>query len=109
MATFINKLGLVTWLANNMQAAIGSLCQGRIVAVIILSAVYLYSYYFFASTTANITAMFAAFYAAGLRLSARPMLFALILTAVANLMMGLKHYATGTAPVIFDSGYTTPG
>ncbi|MBV7435004.1 anion permease [Cardiobacteriaceae bacterium TAE3-ERU3] len=109
MATFLNKLGLVTWFANNMQAAIGSLGQGWVVAVVILTAVYLYSHYFFASTTAHITAMFAAFYAAGLSLGAPPMLFALILAAVGNLMMSLTHYATGTAPVIFNSGYATLG
>lgn len=109
MATYLNKLGLVAWFADNMQAAIGALGQGWIVAVAILSAVYLYSHYFFASTTAHITAMFAAFYAAGLSLGAPPLLYALILAAAGNLMMSLTHYATGTAPVIFNSGYVTLG
>lgn len=69
----------------------------------------LHSLFFFASTTAHITAMFAAFYGVGLTLGAPPMLYALILAATSSLMMTLTHYATGTAPVIFGSGYTTLG
>ena len=70
---------------------------------------YLYAHYFFASTTAHITAMFAAFYTAGLALGAPPMPFALIMAAASSIMMTLTHYATGTSPVIFGSGYTTLG
>lgn len=35
-------------------------------ATILLTIIYLYSHYFFASTTAHVTAMFAAFFAAGI-------------------------------------------
>ena len=70
---------------------------------------YLYTHYLFASTTAHITAMFAAFYTAGLALGAPPMLYALMMAAVSSLMMTLTHFATGTSPVIFGSGYTTLG
>ena len=63
----------------------------------------------FASTTAHITAMFAAFYGAGLALGAPPMVFGLMMAAASSLMMTLTHYATGTAPVVFGSGYTTLG
>ena len=46
---------------------------------------------------------------AELSLGAPPMLYALILAAAGNIMMTLTHYATGTAPVIFNSGYVTLG
>ena len=49
----------------------------------------------------------AAFYGVGLSLGAPPMLYALILAAAGNIMMTLTHYATGTAPVIFNSNYVT--
>ena len=107
MATYLNKLGLVTWFSENIQAGIGMTGVGWVGAVVILTLVYLYIHYFFASTTAHISAMFAAFYAVGLTLGAPPMLYALILAAAGNIMMTLTHYATGTAPVIFNSGYTT--
>lgn len=109
MATYLNKLGLIAWFSANIESAIGMTGFGWVGAVIILTLVYLYMHYFFASTTAHITAMFAAFYAVGLSLGAPPMLYALILAAAGNIMMTLTHYATGTAPVIFNSGYTTLG
>ena len=109
MASFLNKLGLIDWFSANINTAIATTGFGWVGAVAILTLVYLYMHYFFASTTAHITAMFAAFYAVGLALGAPPMLYALILAATGNIMMALTHYATGTAPVIFNSGYTTLG
>ena len=51
--------------------------------------------------------MFAAFFAAGVVLGAPPLLLALVLAFSSSLMMSLTHYATGTAPIIFGSGYTS--
>lgn len=76
---------------------------------ILLTLIYLYSHYFFASTTAHVTAMFAAFFAAGIALGAPPALLGLILAFSSSLMMSLTHYGTGTAPIIFGSGYVTLG
>jgi len=109
MASYLNKLGLVGWFSSNIESMIGVIGVSWIGAVVILTLVYLYIHYFFASTTAHITALFAAFYAVGLSLGAPPMLYALILAAAGNIMMTLTHYATGTAPVIFNSGYVTLG
>lgn len=107
MADFLNKLGLIGWFSSSIESAIALTGFNWMGAVVILTLVYLYMHYFFASTTAHVTAMFAAFYAVGLTLGAPPMLYALILAAAGNIMMTLTHYATGTAPVIFNSGYTT--
>lgn len=109
MASYLNKLGLVGWFSDNIEHMIEFTSVGWVGAVAILTLVYLYIHYFFASTTAHITALFAAFYAVGLALGAPPMLYALILAAAGNIMMTLTHYATGTAPVIFNSGYITLG
>jgi len=107
MATFLGKLGLISWFSQTIQSAISHLGLGWVSAAAILVAVYFYAHYFFASTTAHITAMFAAFFTAGVALGAPPMLFALILAFSSSLMMSLTHYATGTSPIIFGSGYTT--
>lgn len=109
MATYLNKLGLVAWFSSSIEGVIGGFGLSWVWAVLILTLVYLYSHYFFASTTAHITAMFAAFYAVGLSLGAPPMLYAFILIAAGNIMMALTHYATGTAPVIFGAGYVSLG
>jgi DASS family divalent anion:Na+ symporter len=109
MATFLNKLGLITWFSKAVQSGILTLGLGWVGAVALLVLVYMYAHYFFASTTAHITAMFGAFFAAGLALGAPAMPFALLLAAVSSIMMTLTHYATGTSPIVFGSGYVTLG
>lgn len=109
MAEFLSKLGLVSWLATSIGTTIDGLGLHWSVATLLLVLLYVYSHYFFASTTAHITAMFAAFFAAGLALGAPPALLGLMLGFSSSLMMSLTHYGTGTAPIIFGSGYATLG
>jgi len=109
MATFLNKLGVVPWLSKSLEGGIEHLGIGWIGAGLLLLLAYTYAHYMFASTTAHITAMYGAFYAAGIALGAPPMGFALIMAAASSIMMTLTHYATGTSPIIFNSGYTTLG
>ncbi|MGO3345409.1 MAG: DASS family sodium-coupled anion symporter [Marinomonas sp.] len=107
MATFLNKLGLVHWFSTVVQENIAQFNLNWGLSVVILVAIYFYVHYFFASTTAHITAMFAAFYAAGLALGAPPLYLGLLLAGASSLMMSLTHYATGTSPIIFGSGYVS--
>lgn len=107
MASFLKKLGLIKWLSAVIETNIVSLGLGWELSVLILVVIYLYAHYFFASTTAQITAMFAAFYGAGLALGAPPLAYALLLGATSSIMMTLTHYATGTSPIIFGSGYAS--
>ena len=107
MATYLNKLGLVAWFSTIMGNNIEQFGFGWIASIVILTAVYFYAHYFFASTTAHITAMFAAFYGAGLALGAPPLYLGLLLAGASSLMMSLTHYATGTSPIIFGSGYVS--
>ncbi|MEP0073961.1 MAG: anion permease [Marinomonas sp.] len=107
MAAFLNKLGLVQWFSSVVEGNIEQLGFAWPVSVLILVAIYFYVHYFFASTTAHITAMFAAFYGAGLALGAPPLYLGLLLAGASSLMMSLTHYATGTSPIIFGSGYVS--
>ncbi|PTQ55278.1 MAG: 2-oxoglutarate/malate translocator [Candidatus Carbobacillus altaicus] len=109
MATYLDKLGVVAWLATSVESTIKGMGIGWVLSMLLLVLVYVYSHYFFASTTAHITAMFAAFFTAGIALGAPPMLLGLTLAFSSSLMMSLTHYGTGTAPIIFGSGYTTLG
>ncbi|WOE32558.1 MULTISPECIES: DASS family sodium-coupled anion symporter [unclassified Acinetobacter] len=109
MATFLNKLGLITWFSSVLQGGIGHLGLTWVPACLLLLLAYMYAHYIFASTTAHITAMFSAFYIAGLAVGAPPMYFALMMAAASSIMMTLTHYATGTSPIIFGSGFTTLG
>ena len=109
MAGFLNKLGLIAWFSGALKDAIGHLGLGGIAAGALLTLAYMYAHYMFASTTAHISAMFAAFLSAGMALGAPPMLMALLMAAASSVMMTLTHYATGSSPVIFGSGYVTLG
>jgi transporter, DASS family len=109
MATFLNKLGLIKWFSDMMGQQIQGMGLSWVVGCALLALVYIYSHYMFASGTAHVTAMLGAFYAVGLHLGAPPMLFALVLAASTGIMMSLTHYASGSSPVIYNSGYTTMG
>ncbi len=79
MASYLNKLGLISLFSNNIESTLGMTGVDWVGAVVILMLVYLYIHYFFASTTAHIIALFATFYAVRLTLSTPLMLYALIL------------------------------
>lgn len=107
MASQLNKLGVIGWFSHTMQDVIATAGMGWLAGASLLVLVFLYSHYFFASTTAHITAMMGAFLTVGLSLGAPPMPFVLMMAAASSIMMTLTHYATGTSPVIFNSGYIT--
>ncbi|HBK6303244.1 TPA: anion permease [Campylobacter jejuni] len=107
MATLLGKLGVTQFLAEVLGEFASAMGLGEISIMIFLSLAFLYTHYFFASTTAHISAMFFVFYSAGLALGAPLLLYAFIMIASGNVMMALTHYATGTAPVIFGTGYVT--
>ncbi|TDO95772.1 anion permease [Marinomonas balearica] len=109
MATYLNKLGLIAWFSGVVETNITHLGLGWIPSISILVLIYFYTHYFFASTTAHITAMFAAIFAAGIALGAPPLILGLLMAAASSLMMSLTHYATGTSPIIFGSGYVSMG
>lgn len=109
MATYLNKLGIVKWFSGSLESGITHLGLNGISAGILLILAYMYAHYLFASTTAHITAMFGAFLSAAISLGSPPMFTALMMASASNIMMSLTHYATGTSPVIFGSGYTTLG
>ena len=107
MATYLNELGLVGW----FSISVGSVVAGInwVPAFLILSGVYFYSHYFFASNTAHVVAMYSAFLVTAIAVGTPPMLAALVLAFFSNLFAGMTHYATGPAPVFFGSGYVEMG
>lgn len=103
MANYLNELGLIPWFATTMGGMVEGI--GWVPALLALSLVYFYSHYFFASNTAHVVAMYAAFLAMAIASGAPPALAALVLAFFSNLFAGLSHYGTGPAPVFFGSGY----
>jgi len=103
MATQLNTLGLIPWFSERMGIVVGG--YGWVTAFLILSLVYFYSHYFFASNTAHVSAMYAPFLAVAIVVGTPPLLAALVLAFFSNLFSSMTHYGTGPAPVLFGSGY----
>jgi DASS family divalent anion:Na+ symporter len=103
MATQLNALGLIPWLSGEMAALVGDM--GWQQAFVLLTLVYFVSHYLFASNTAHISAMYAAFLATSIMAGAPPVFAALVLGFISSLFASLTHYSTGPAPVLFGSGY----
>jgi DASS family divalent anion:Na+ symporter len=107
MASFLNKLGMVPWFSKSMGGMVSG--YGWIAAFLVLALVYFYSHYFFASNTAHVASMYAAFLGVSIVAGAPPVLAALVLAFFSNLFAGMTHYGTGPAPVLFGTGYVEIG
>ncbi|MBY0025957.1 anion permease [Priestia aryabhattai] len=105
MATFLNDLGMIPWFSDLMKGTVSHMSW--MTALIVLAIAYFYSHYFFASNTAHVSAMYAAFLSVIVAAGAPPLLSALILAFFSNLFGCLTHYGSGPAPVFFGSGYVT--
>src|SRR5262249_54298488 len=107
MATEMNAQGLIPWFSQKAGAMLQGVSWGK--AFIALVLIYLYSHYLFASQTAHVAAMSAAFLAGAIAAGTRPMLAALVLGFFSNIFSSLTHYGTGPAPILFGSGYVPMG
>ena len=103
LADFLSKLGFIPWFAKAVAASIAGVPW--VPAFVILTVVYLYAHYAFASLTAHITAMYSAFIAVAVAAGAPPYLAALALGFMSNLCMSLTHYAAGPSPIYFGAGF----
>lgn len=107
LAGFLNKLGFIGWFAKLVSASLGGI--NWILALFLLLVIYMYAHYGFASLTAHVTAMYAAFAAVAVAAGAPKFLAALSLGYLSNLCANLTHYATGPAPIYFGAGYVDQG
>lgn len=103
MAGQLNSLGLISWFTEAVSGTVTS--WPWMTALLVLSVVYLYAHYLFASMTAHVTAIFPAFLAVAIAAGAPPMLAALLLCYFSSLNGAMTHYATGPSPIYFGSGY----
>ena len=107
LATALAKSGFIAWIAKSAGALISSFGLSWIVAFAILIIVYVYSHYGFASVTAHISAMYAAFLAISVGAGVPPLLAALAFAFLSNVMIPLTHYGGAAGPIIFGAGYVT--
>lgn len=105
MADQLNKLGFIPWLSKSIATSLGGLSWPIVLVILILF--YFYSHYLFASSTAHISAMYAALLGVAIAAGAPPLFSALMLGFFGNLLASTTHYSSGPAPILFSSGYVT--
>lgn len=107
LAGQLNKTGFSTWFSQFVVQHVQGFYWGW--GFLLLSLIYFYTHYFFASTVAHIGAMFAPFLLVAIALGTPPELAALVLGFFSSLYMGLTHYGSGAAPIFFGAGYVSVG
>ncbi|MDR1827562.1 MAG: anion permease [Methylobacteriaceae bacterium] len=103
LAGQLAKTGFIPWFAQVAAASLGGITG--FTALVVLIIIYMYSHYGFASMTAHISAMYAAFVAVAVAAGAPPMAAALLLGFTANLCLAITHYSGTASPMFFGPGY----
>ena len=107
LAGALAKSGFIGIVANAAGAAIKDAGFTWLIAFALLVVIYVYSHYAFASVTAHIGAMYAAFLSVAVVVGTPPLLAAISLAALSNIMIPLTHYGGGAAPILYGAGYVT--
>jgi L-tartrate/succinate antiporter len=104
LADGLTRTGFVKWFADTMAAHMAGVSP--ITAAIVLTLVFYFTHYLFASVTAHTTAMLPVILTVGSTIPGMPMqAFALMLVLTLGIMGILTPYGTGPSPVYFGSGY----
>lgn len=109
LAGALSSSGFIKVVADMAGAAIQSAGMSWLMAFIILVLIYVYSHYAFASVSAHIGAMYAAFLAVAVAVGTPPLLAAISFGALSNIMIPLTHYGGGAAPILYGAGYVPQG
>ncbi len=109
LATALSKSGFIAWIAKIIATTVAAANLGWIMSFVVISLIYIYSHYCFASVTARISATYAAFIAVAAACGTPGLLAAIVYGIFANLPISLTHYGNGAAPVYFGAGYVSQG
>ena len=109
LAGALSSSGFIKVVADMAGAAIQSAGLSWLAAFIILVLIYVYSHYAFASVSAHIGAMYAAFFAVAVAVGTPPLLAAISFAALSNIMIPLTLYGGGAAPILYGAGYVPQG
>jgi len=107
MAGHLQLLGFVNWFSVNAKGLIAGYDWEVVFLAIIL--VYFYSHYLFASNTAHVGAMYAAFLAVAITTGTPPLLAALVLGYCSSLFSSMTHYGSTSSAVLYGTGYVPIG
>jgi len=105
MSGQLNALGVVGWLSSSVSQVLVSMKLGWMSAFGMLHVGYYLLHYLFASQTAHVGALYAAFLGMMISSGAPPVLSALTLAFNTNLFGGMTHFASGQSAVYFGTGH----
>ncbi|KAK3288959.1 dityrosine synthesis enzyme [Cymbomonas tetramitiformis] len=105
MAAYLNKYGLIKWFSGQVVNVVGGLGLAWQPAFLIALVIYFYAHYMFASGAAHIGAMYTAFLSVAVACGSPPLVAALALGIMSNIMGCTTHYGIGSAPPYFGAGY----
>jgi len=105
LAGQLTEQGVLTWFTTNIEGYFAGFHWTK--AFPILCLLYFYIHYFFASSTAHVSAMYPAFLGLAIVLGTPPLLAVFILIFFSNLFGGLTHYSLSPAPLLYGAGYVS--
>ena len=97
----------MSWFAGTMSDMLAGMSW--VVMMIVAAAVYVYIHYFFASNSAHVAALFAAFGTVLIAAGAPPLGVLIMLGTLANACSFLTHYGCGVTPIFFGAGFMEQG
>jgi divalent anion:Na+ symporter, DASS family len=103
LSDFLSKFGLMTWSGGKLQFLFMS--SSPINSLIILSLIYFYIHYLFASTTAHISVLLPTFLVLFINAGVPGLMATLILSFLSTLSAGLTHFGLSSTPIFFGAGY----
>ena len=109
LASALAKSGFIKTVSGLAGKVILDAGFSWLVAFMILILIYVYSHYAFASVSAHISAMYAAFLSVAVVVGTPPLLAAIAFAALSNIMIPLTHYGGGAAPILYGAGFVTQG
>src|SRR5690606_36049049 len=103
LAAKLNEYGMVAWFGSTF----GTYLEGlpTLAVFVLVTLIYFYVRYFFASATAHISALFPVSLALLILAGFPPFSAAIALGALSSVMGCLTQYAIGSGPVMFGTGY----
>jgi L-tartrate/succinate antiporter len=108
LASGLSRTGFIKWFADAVATHMGGLSPT--LSLLALVSIYFFSHYMFASITAHTTAMLPVMLAVGMGIPGLPVATLATALAVTHGIMGvITPYATGPAPVYYESGYLPTG
>ena len=105
MSGQLNSLGVIGYFAEAVASALAGTNLGWMATFCILQVAYYVVHYIFASQTAHVGALYAAFLGMLIAAGCPPVLSALVLGLNTNLLAGITPFASGHAAVYAGSGY----